>query len=180
MYRAKIFGWTLTVLLSALMTACPAGTPGAGQDVSQPNAAPQPMISLGSETAAMDSKPPAPASSTALESVLKEGMAYADLRKAVLEHGWTPLVNMQCKVNVVGADYEQQCKADPAMCRECDEMPELSACSGDGYCLMKFRHADSGQDLEVSSYGMIEDWNVPAEDSRLNVTKWTVTPKEKH
>lgn len=114
-------------------------------------------------------------SASALDGMLKPGMAYADFRKAVLGQDWTPVVDSQCKANVVGANHETLCAENPdlAACQVCDQVPELSACSGDGYCLTKFQHAGSGEALETTSYGMIEDWNVSGEDSRLQVLRWT-------
>ena len=97
-------------------------------------------------------------------------MAYADLRKAVLAKGWKPKVDAQCKVNVVGANFADVCKADPDQCKVCDEVPELSSCSGDGHCLMNFERSNA-EALAVSTNGEIADWNVSGESSRLTV-KW--------
>ena len=122
----------------------------------------------------------APASSAkatasgSLDNALKKDMPYADLRQAVLGQGWKPKVDLQCKANVVGADYEKQCAKDPGMCKVCDNLPELSSCSGDGACLMHFQK--SGQTLKVVTYGSTDDWNVHGASSQMNVTGWSVAP----
>lgn len=107
-----------------------------------------------------------------LEAGLTKGMAYADLRKLLLDGGWEPVKDPNCQVQVVGYD-EKTCGSDPdlAVCKACAQMPELSAYSGDGYATMRFRHAGEGG-LKVVSYGMIEDWSVAGEDSRLRVEEW--------
>jgi len=98
-----------------------------------------------------------------IEPHLTKDMAYADLRNAALETGWTPVVNPECKKNVGGE------------ARICEQVPELESCSGDGYCLMKFRKASTGRHFNVTTYGMQGDWNVPGADSRLNVIEWEFT-----
>lgn len=108
-----------------------------------------------------------------LADVLKQDMAYGDLRKAVLAQGFAPVPDAQCRAQVVGD--EKTCAENPdlAICKACGEIPELSAYTGDGYAKTRFRNAQTGQRLEVVSYGMIEDWNVGDADSRLRVTAWT-------
>lgn len=104
---------------------------------------------------------------------LKQDMAYGDLRKLVLAQGFAPVSDPQCRAQVVGD--EKTCAENPdlAICKACGEIPELSAYSGDGYATTRFRNAQTGQRLEVTSYGMIEDWNAGDADSRLRVTEWT-------
>ena len=110
--------------------------------------------------------------SEALESKLRKGMPYADFRKAVVDSGWAPVIDPECKPNVVGGDYAKTCaaKPEPDDCRACDDLPELSACSGDGYCGMTF--SSDGEGLGVTTYGMIEDRAVSGESSRLEVMGW--------
>lgn len=117
---------------------------------------------------------PVTAAGKALLPGLKEGMAYADFRKLVLANDWTPVVAPECMANVVGGDYASVCKANPDQigCQICELMPELDSYSGDGYSLVRFRHAGDGEQVEVTGYGMIEDWNVSGDDSRLQVVGW--------
>ena len=117
---------------------------------------------------------PVTAAGKALLPGLKEGMAYADFRKLVLANGWTPVVTPECMANVVGGDYASVCKTNPDQisCQICELMPELDSYSGDGYSLVRFRHAGDGEQLEATGYGMIEDWNVSGDDSRLQVVGW--------
>lgn len=98
--------------------------------------------------------------SSKLEDVLKRDMAYADLRKAVFAHGWKPVATPECKKNIGG---------DAAIC---DQLPELESCSGDGYCISHFEN-QAGERLDVTAYGMSEDWNVAGDDSRFNVVEWS-------
>jgi hypothetical protein len=117
------------------------------------------------EDAAAAKPTPAPAAKeedvqSKLEEVLKKDMAYADLRAAVLARGWKPVATAQCKKNVGG---------DGAIC---DHLPELESCSGDGYCISHFEN-QAGERLDVTSYGMSEDWNVVGDDSRFNVVEWS-------
>lgn len=115
---------------------------------------------------------PTPVATTPSASVaLSEGMAYADLRKTVLAKGWKPKVDAQCKANVVGGNFDQVCKDHPDQCKVCDDVPELSSCSGDGHCLMNFERG-AGEALAVSTYGEIADWNVSGTASRLSVKWW--------
>jgi hypothetical protein len=166
MRHRKIAYLLLTLLLSACSAEAPADTDQAAAPLS-----PQPTAS---ESIAME-EAKAQTASAALEAELKAGMAYADFRKQVLAQGWTPVPDAQCKANVVGENHATVCSQDPnlASCKVCDEMTELSACSGDGHCLVRFRHDASGESLEATGYGMVEDWNVSGEDSRLQLSKWS-------
>ena len=104
-----------------------------------------------------------------------KGMAYADLRALAIKGGWIPVVDAQCKSNVMGSNYQQLCssEAHSALCTACDISPELSGCSGDGYCGMYF--SKDGLMLHVVTYGMIEDLKVSGESSRLNVDGWDIS-----
>jgi hypothetical protein len=123
--------------------------------ISACNATPPAQTGAAPSTPASSAKP---ASGGSLDGTLKKDMPYADL----------------CKANVVGADYEKQCAKDPGMCKVCDNLPELSSCSGDGACLMHFQKA--GQTLKVVTYGSTDDWNVHGASSQMNVTGWSVAP----
>jgi len=122
-------------------------------------------------TSATSSKQePAPVSSPTIPG-LSKGMAYADLRKLALKSGWAPVVDSDCKSNVMGPNHEELCKSDSSeLCTVCDQLPEVSGCSGDGYCGMYF--SNDGKRLHVVTYGMIEDWNVTGAASRLSVDGW--------
>jgi hypothetical protein len=107
----------------------------------------------------------------------KKGMAYADFRRAALETGWSPVVDPQCNANVIGENFADLCSAHPGLddCHVCAEIPELGACSGDGYCGMTFtRHA---QNLEVTTYGMTDDRKIRGSSSRLQVVGWRIETK---
>ena len=107
---------------------------------------------------------------------VRKGMGYADFRAALMGDGWKPMVDAECKANVVGADYKAQCAKGLDSCKSCDDLPELSACSGDAVCLMRFRDAPTDRQLNVSTYGDIADRKVQGTASQLGVTGWKVSP----
>ncbi|MCC4594708.1 hypothetical protein NRY95_09185 [Xanthomonas campestris pv. phormiicola] len=112
--------------------------------------------------------------STSVSDGFKKGMSYGDLRRLALTNGWVPKAHLSCKQGVVGAAFEKVCSSNPKRCEACELAPELSECSGDGYCLMEFTDADGGKLLAVATYGEIEDVLVTGKDSRLQVTSWEV------
>jgi len=118
------------------------------------------------------SRPSVAQPSQALESKLKKGMPYADFRKLVVGSGWTPLVDPECKSNVIGANFEATCASDPNLesCKICDHLPELSSCSGDAYCGMYF--SNDSQKMHVVTFGDFSDWNVAGGESQLSVESW--------
>lgn len=111
---------------------------------------------------------------TAIASGFSKGMAYGSFRALVLEQGWEPVANPDCRANLLGADADALCAADPQLlnCRICNEVPELQSCSGDARCLVRFRHAGSGAELEARAYGEIEYWNDTGDDAGLQLTDW--------
>ncbi|UKE60832.1 hypothetical protein KM539_13520 [Xanthomonas translucens pv. poae] len=114
----------------------------------------------------------------AVPAGLKEGMAYGDLRGKVISNNWLPNSHPNCKRDVIGADFERVCSSDPKLCRECDDLPELSECSGDGHCLMEFSASDGAQVLTVATYGDIRDAKVEGDTSGLRVSWWDAKPKK--
>lgn len=117
-----------------------------------------------------------------LNGKLTKGMAYSEFRKVVLDNGWQPKPDAQCMANVVGGNYEKLCSEHPALgsCKVCAELPELSACSGDGHCLMQFEHSGSDNALQVGTYGEVRTWNAPRRDSRLSITGWEFRKSAAH
>lgn len=115
-----------------------------------------------------------------LQTVLKPDMAYGDFRRVALSQGWQPIVDPQCKMNLLGDTYEAMCSKDPSLCQECEELPELGTCSVDGHCRMQFRHPDIAEVLTAFSYGEVKYWNESGEDSGLYLTNWefAATPKQ--
>lgn len=111
-------------------------------------------------------------------STWKKGMAYADFRIVAAAAGWSAVIDPQCNANVVGDNYASLCSAHAELddCRVCEDIPELSACSGDGYCGMTF--SKQAQELEVTTYGMTEDRKIMGEKSRLQVVGWTIETKK--
>jgi len=175
-----------------LLSACNAGgstSPSATADLPVPTASAgiaKAATALSAATLAqknkMDSGSTAQSPPVAAKSLngINKGMAYADFRKAVLAQGWQPVVDLKCKANVVGGAYKELCAKGADSCKACDELPELSACSGDAVCAMNFHHAADNQSMEVSTYGDIGDRNVHGKDSQLDVTGWTVSPGASH
>jgi len=131
-----------------------------------PTAAPEAAASAGAAQAA------APAGDVvkATEAQLKKGMSYGDFRKAVLAQGWEPVITAQCKQNVVGGAYERICAKNPDRCKVCDDLPELESCSGDGQCLVQFKHAGAKGVLQATAYGEVDRWQ--DKDSGFGITQW--------
>lgn len=121
-----------------------------------------------------DSNATPPASAEAPVPGVTAGMAYADFRKLLVTNGWAPVPTPECTANVVGGNHESVCKATPDQitCRICELMPELDSYSGDGFALVRFKNTASGEVLEATGYGMIEDWNVAGDNSRLQLERW--------
>jgi hypothetical protein len=134
------------------------------------------------ETTAAAAHPMAPTNSTNILTQVKtltqvkKGMAYADFRQAALGQGWKPTIDKECKPNVVGGSYKELCAGGADSCKACDELPELSACSGDGDCLMNFHNESNHQTMEVTTYGDIRDRNTHGNQSNLDVTGWDIKP----
>ncbi|MFC6838722.1 hypothetical protein [Xanthomonas theicola] len=112
--------------------------------------------------------------SVSITSNFKKGMSYGNLRGIALINGWIPKLHPSCKQEVIGAAFEKICSSNPKRCEVCDLAPELSECSGDGYCIMEFDGADGRQLLTVITYGEIDDVLVSGEKSRLQVSSWKV------
>lgn len=168
------------IATSALwLTACHAEPPSPTAQAADTRT---PMPARGSSTreAAGTSSSPDPAS--LLDGKLNKGMAYSKFRTLALDHGWKPKPDAQCMANVVGGDYKTWCPANPgdAMCKVCDEVPELSSCSGDGHCLMQFTHEGVDKELAVGTYGDINHWNAPADKAGLMVTGWEYDAPKAH
>ncbi len=115
------------------------------------------------------------ANTKSIGAQLKSGMAYADLRKSVIAAGWSPIIDSACKANVVGEDHEIFCATHPELdsCKVCNDLPELSACSGDAYCGMSF--SKGSQRLHVATYGDFGDRYVTGDRSQLSVTGWDLS-----
>ena len=104
----------------------------------------------------------------------------ADFRAVVLTKGWAPVVNPQCKANLVGEGAESVCAESPQLtsCKICDELPELDSCSSDAHCLMRFRHPGSEKVLEAVGYGEVEYWKETGNDAGLQVSSWEFLTRE--
>lgn len=164
--------------LFAAVAACqssvtPAAQPGPTDRQVAPGSAPKTAGPTGVKSSA-------PSVAGASLNNVRKGMAYADFRSALLTDGWQPVVDLKCKANVVGGAYKELCARGVDSCKACDELPELSACSGDAVCMMRFRDPDTRRQLDVSTYGDIGDRAVHGTDSQLNVTGWTVSPQVMH
>lgn len=103
-----------------------------------------------------------------LDAVVSKDMNYAQFRKAVLDAQWVPVADPQCDGNVYGAEGGPGNAANI-----CTQLPELEACSGDGYCSMYFEHQSSGTKVHVVTYGDYSRWNLPGEQDDLAVVEWS-------
>ena len=174
----KRFYLACLLALFATVAACQSSTPFATQPAPTDRQATPDAGRATAESAGAKSSAPFVVAAT-LDNVHK-GMAYADFRSALLGDGWKPLVDLQCKANVVGGAYKALCAKGSDSCKACQELPELSACSGDAVCMMRFQDANTQRQLDVRTYGDIGDRAVHGPDSQLNVTGWTVSPQAAH
>lgn len=165
-FRPALLGALLSVVSVFTLSACrqeaPAGEPPAsGQPAvatPAPDAVPAPDAGSVVHTPAAEAAP-------AVLSSLSVGMAYADLRQALLADGWLPLRDPECPENVGG----------PAMV--CSLLPETESCSGDGYCRMHFGKAPN-LTLAVTAYGSYSAWDQPGPDSAFQVKSFDASSIE--
>jgi uncharacterized protein YecT (DUF1311 family) len=106
---------------------------------------------------------------TAVLPAWQQGMTYTTLRGQLLAAGWQPRRDAQCRANVVGSNFMTLCADDPSRCRPCEQLPELSACSGTGHCTMRFS-TEGGQEITVSTYGDVHQRLPSGEHHDLMVT----------
>jgi hypothetical protein len=104
---------------------------------------------------------PTPAGVSA--EAVRAGMDYRDFRQALLGAGWQSVRDPACETNVYGAPGALS-EADNV----CHQLPEIEACSGDGYCVMTFS-GPSGRRIRVTTYGDYSAWNEP---EALGVLGW--------
>lgn len=103
-----------------------------------------------------------PAAASSIDAAFVKGMAYADLRKRLIDAGWLPLRDPMCAQNMGG---------DGLACRA---LPEVESCSSDGYCNMRFADATEGKRIAIGTYGPYERWNTPGEEASLAVQSWEI------
>jgi hypothetical protein len=198
--RMKSFVFAPLLVLGAALAGCQGDSPLTQADAAPAKTAPpvvntasaapaantQPSANLGTKAPAVNltakaspaasapaSTDPSPFPNVPGAAFLNQKMTYPQARQALLAHHWTPVVNPKCKYDAVGADYEDTCKLIPALCKVCNQLPELQAC-GSGNCLMAFSHA--GQTLEIVTYGDIKTWNLPPPKYELMITGWDINP----
>lgn len=174
----KTSKFSLMVATAALIAACSSGKPSAS-DASLEAATPE---TEGENTAmeATRTNATTPAKTTQeLFEGFQENQPYAEFRKLAMGNGWMPLSDAQCKVNVIGANHDELCAGDSplATCKVCDELPELSSCSGDGNCLVRFTHPNETKILEATGYGDITDWKTTGSDAAFRVSSWELAAR---
>ena len=127
-------------------------------------APPPPAAAAAAAPAAAAATPAAPPTLGALESKLKKGMPYEDLRRAVLAAGWLPLAAVGCedmwKKHGVG----------------CWELTELQRCDAGKHCTMGFARGAAMPLLRVDTdgdpmlWGFMDDKN----GSNMTVASWSL------
>jgi hypothetical protein len=99
-------------------------------------------------------------------------MPYQQLRSIVLSSGWKPVVDLECKTQVIGSDFEERCESGGnALCHVCEELPELSSCGAGGLCMLVFE-AGTGEKLNVTGIGDIATWNKAPPTLEFYVQAW--------
>lgn len=169
----SIFGAVTALLLSIALVGCEAQQAQSAQD-GQP--APPSQVQ-GTETTDNEGNSPMNQGKDVvadLETGLRKGMAYGDFRKLVLDRGWEPVANPQCKANMAGEDAEAFCAKNPQLtsCKICDELPELDSCSSDAHCLVRFRHPAEALTLDAVGHGEVQYWAGTGEDAGFRISSW--------
>lgn len=142
------------MIATLLATACSAQDSSADpQATSAPSAAVSAAAAAAPAAAAPEAKP-------AIEAAFREGMAFAEVRKRLLDAGWLPLRDPMCRENVGGT------------AEVCFELPEVESCSNDGYCNMHYANAAENRRISVTTYGPYDKWNVAGQESVLAVRSW--------
>jgi len=119
-------------------------------------------------------KPSVDHSGTQLPAKYRSLTRYVDFRRQLISDGWAPMIDVNCREKVVGAAYNTLCAKDPTLCDDCRKLPELSACSSDGYCSLRFR---KGSDvIAVGTYGDLRDVDSPGRYG-LGVVGWNLLNK---
>jgi hypothetical protein len=150
---------SLLMLAAALATACSeAPAPSAPLPVAPvaPDAVPAPALEPVAAAAS-----PASIATLPFAAQLAAGRPYAEVRTAILEAGWRPIVNDACAENVGG---------EAVICRE---LPELEACSGtgEGFCLMAFGSTAAGQALKLRTVGGHDGWAATGEAATMRLDR---------
>ena len=88
------------------------------------------------------------------KGAVRAGMDYAAFRRTLLAAGWQAKADPDCVQNVYGGDGTRK----PGQSNICRELPEIEACSGDGYCVANFTYAATRRLIRVTSYGDYGLW----------------------
>jgi hypothetical protein len=96
---------------------------------------------------------------------VRSGMDYDAFRRAITSAGWRAARDPDCVQGVYGGDGTRS-PGEPNVCRD---LPEIEACSGDGYCVMNFSNPRTRRRIRVTTYGDYGGWQRPG---RLSVLGW--------
>lgn len=165
---------------AGVLLALVIATTGCEQATSQamPEAAQQVKAARVAPATALPAPPPmevAARENPDLGGAIKEGMSYTEVRESMKAHGWAPVSDDSCPLNLVGrADYKEFCaaNADNESCGYCSDLQGLVQCSADGFCLFVFEHASDRKRLEIGMYGELENWRYNAPDTMFSVSGW--------
>jgi hypothetical protein len=162
-------------------THVPPQTDAMVEQTTAPEAAPRSQQDLASTEEGGAGTPPArgddsnQAPEHRLSAALSPDMAYASFRARALAHGWKPLINPNCKLNMAGeSDGRPYCLKfpDSASCKLCDDLPELVSYSNDLYSLMQFSHPEADTVLKATGWGEIESWRETGEGRAFVLRHW--------
>jgi hypothetical protein len=88
------------------------------------------------------------------KGAVRPGMDYAAFRRTLLNAGWQVKTDPDCVRGVYGGDGRRK----PGESNICRELPEIEACSGDGYCVANYAHPRTRRLIRVTSYGDYGQW----------------------
>ncbi|MFB8788931.1 MAG: hypothetical protein U7123_08795 [Potamolinea sp.] len=104
-----------------------------------------------------------------LEIKLRKNMPYQDAKTLLVNAGWQYASLPAYGYRETDQKVRSECFGKVKIC---NEYPEISSCSGQGYCKMSF-YDHFGNVLSVTTYG-------PLMSEKLHVIGWSLDSKAKH
>lgn len=108
-----------------------------------------------------------PVSAEVLEIKLRKNMPYQDAKALLVNAGWQYASLPAYGYRETDEKVRSECFGEVKIC---NEYPELSACSGQGYCLMSF-YDHFGNALSVTTYGSLMSQELQVIGWSLNSNK---------
>ncbi|MGQ4647121.1 hypothetical protein [Lyngbya aestuarii] len=115
-----------------------------------------------------------PVSAEVLEIKLRQNMSYQDAKTLLVNAGWQYASLPAYGYRETDQKVISECFGEVKIC---NEYPELSACSGQGYCKMSFSD-HFGNVLSVTTYGsltskelLVIGWSLSSEEADIRESR---------